>query len=105
MKEYNRTTKKWEEKEKQGSLKKRELCKGHRPHKFILILPKWVKRNHDLFKEEIERYYQLEEARDLINHEYDKKLNEIGVGHSWSSPFRARGRYYRCEVCGKENYE
>ena len=103
MKEYNRTTRKWEEKEKNSSLKKPKLCKGKRPHDFVLLIPRWIKHDHDLFKDEIEAYYKIESERNEMNKEFDKRLLSIGVIRNYCHSSQLR--LYRCSVCGKEKYE
>jgi hypothetical protein len=104
MKVYNRQTKKWEgESAKVGSLKKPKLCKGNRPHDFVLLVPSYVKRDHELFKEEIEKYYEIEEERDSVNKIIDEKLLKIGIQHrGWRG---TRDKLYRCSVCGKQEYK
>lgn len=79
MKVYNRKTKRWEEADKAGSLKKRELCKGKRPHDFVLLIPEYIRRDHNLFKNEIIQYYQIEEERIKMNIVLDKRLNAMGI--------------------------
>ena len=75
MKVYNRQTKKWEEESpKAGSLKKPKACRGGRPHDFVLLVPSYIKRDHELFKEEIEKYYEIEEERNSVNKIIDEKL-------------------------------
>lgn len=103
MKEYNRVTKKYEEKEKTGKLKKPQKCKGGKEHDFVLLVPKWINRDHDLSKDEIEEYYQIEETRGNVEDSFNQKLRLIGIIYQrYNSVLR---RFYRCSVCFKEKYE
>jgi hypothetical protein len=103
MKQYNRTTKKWEEVEKNGSLKKPKLCKGQRPHDFVLLIPPYINHKMNLSKDEIESYYEIENNRNYMNKEFDKELLVLGVvSHHWST---SPTRFYRCSVCGKQKYD
>jgi len=104
MKEYNRTTKRWEEPDKNGSLKKPETCKGKKPHDFVLLIPQYINRQHLPFsKDQVEEYYAIEDERKMMNEVLDDKLMRLGINQ------RHYGgrctRYYVCSVCGKNKYE
>jgi hypothetical protein len=104
MKEYNRKTKRWEEEKPVGSLKKLETCKGKKPHEFVLLIPNHVYRDHLLSKDEIEKYYEIEEKRKIAQEFFDLEQNKIGVrcNRHWSYH---NPRFYKCAICGKEKYE
>lgn len=102
MKEYNRTTKRWEERTEQvGSLKKSDTCRGKRPHDLILVLPPYLYgRQPELIAEDIEKYYDIETRRAKSNQEFDKELESLGMkSRLWNS--REPERCYECTVCGK----
>lgn len=111
MKEYNRTTRKWEDpteaKARVGSLKKKVLCWGNRPHRFKLVVP----RMSHLSDEQIDEYYKHKgRERDFYKAEHDK-LVTLGIVKEKkyiyslsSSLYRMEiSRHFECEVCGKQN--
>lgn len=103
MKEYNRTTKKYDEVEKTGKLKKPEKCKGGRDHDYVLLIPKWVSRSRNLSREEIERYYDIEEGRAKMEEAFNDQLAVLGITmRRWTSSL---SRFYTCSVCRKEKTE
>lgn len=105
MKEYNRTTKRWEEKSTEvvGALKKRELCKGQRPHQMKQVMPFYGYNNLDLTDDQIEQYYQSKERLQAVEQKEVEYLNSIGIPEKrgWRQGVT---RYKRCEVCGKKEY-
>lgn len=103
MKEYNRKTKRWEEPEKNSSLKKPDTCKGKKPHDFVLLVPKWIKCSHYLSKDEISEYYRLEDERNNMNNQFDLQFSVLGIENRVY--YGPRSRFYRCSVCGKEDYK
>jgi hypothetical protein len=104
MKEYNRKTKRWENIERPAtSLKKPETCKGKKSHDFVLLIPKYVSKDHNLSKDEVEEYYQIEADRHTFEIELDRRLKQIGVNtRRWTG---YRSKFYKCAVCGKEKCE
>lgn len=104
MKEYNRQTKRWEEKKEDvGSLKRPETCKGGRPHDFVLLVPKYIKTDHFLTADEVAEYYRLEEEDVIFQGEQRKKYKAIGIVNAGFRPGPCR--FYRCSVCGKEEWD
>ena len=106
MKEYNRGTKKWEEKsEVVGSLKKRETCKAKRPHDWQLIIPDYTNshKNDDLSQETIIKFYDFMELNAKHQKEVQKTIDEMGISYSVSGQ-REPTRMYRCAVCGKRDW-
>jgi len=104
MKEYNRELKRWvEPSEDTGSLKKRELCKGKKPHSFQLALPEHVKTTRELTLEDINEYYESEK-RIKNYYEIEKELllsHGIQCFRGWFTGHRL----FICSVCGKKEYE
>ena len=104
MKEYNHKTRRWEEKkEKIGSLKKPETCKGKQPHDFVLLIPSMISRHRPFSKEDILRYYELEADREERESVYNAELAKIGID-SLRYSYKLR-KFYTCSKCGKEKYE
>lgn len=104
MKEYNRKTKRWEEPDKSGSLKKPETCKRGKPHDFVLLIPSYDNpRHHPFSKEVVQEYYRIEDERLDTNKNLDMLLGILGIQHRhWNGGVT---RYYICSVCGKQKYE
>lgn len=106
MKEYNRKTKRWEEKstEKVGSGKKPALCKGRKPHDFVLVLPPYTRLLPGapyLNAEQIEAYYLSEKRRkahEVREDEYQKTLGIDVHRYRFSDEVP---HYYLCANCGK----
>ena len=105
MKEYNRTTKKWEE-AVDIKLKKRELCKGGKPHDYVLVLP-----DHETYTEAYkfnpEAYYELLEELGRFEEETARKIEEMGIKTRYMRFGMGRWvhRYYICSVCKKKKYD
>jgi hypothetical protein len=106
MKVYDRQKKKWvdEETVKSGSLKSRVLCKGKRPHNFILTLPDYMRSfSRELTPDEAEKFYIIEEETKEFLTSQAKKLADLGIRNTG---YIGRViRYYRCDVCGKKDYK
>lgn len=110
MKEYNRKTRKWEViTEVVGDLKKRDTCRGKKPHDFVLVLPDHLRNYYmvDITTENVEKYYESED-RIWEFEEKEKKYKEsLGIvrsnGRSIYSSRRAT-RNYECSVCGKKEW-
>lgn len=100
MKEYNRKTKRWEErKEPTGSLKKPKNCRGGKPHEFELCLPSWVQTLKTFTLADVERYYNILEWRKKTDITEHKSLTELGVRNCFID-FKVI-RHYNCIHCGK----
>lgn len=101
MKKYDRETKKWlTEEEYQALKKKRRLCKGGKPHNFVLVLPDYVKCNKN---NQPEKYYKIEDQTIDFLTRQNEKLKKLGF--EVSSYQRKEARYYNCSVCDKIKYE
>lgn len=106
MKTYDREKKTWvEEKEAQGSLAKRKMCKGGKEHDWMLCLPSYVKvEGSALGLDKVEEYYRIEDEREDAEIAFDERLQAIGVQSRlfrWGS-LRGRRRSYICTVCLKQ---
>ena len=108
MKEYNRKTRKYEEPstEKVGDLKKRELCRGKKPHDYELALPAYVKTIGDVTPEGIAKYYEVEDEIDVFCNEKAEELERAyNIKRSNFANILRRRREYRCRVCNKLEYK
>jgi len=107
MKEYNRTTKRWEEKDesKIGSLKKRKLCKGRKEHDFQLCLPDYLDKHQTLTPEAIQEYYNSEERIANFLKNESELLSSLGIIKSRYHGISRLIKYFKCSVCGKKEYE
>lgn len=106
MKELNK--KKETRTEQVGSLKKRELCKGHNPHDYVLVLPEYIKLKVGapyLNAQQIEQYYLHEESRKSHNDIFDTLEEGLGIEIRRWKWDRKITKYYRCARCGKKKYE
>lgn len=105
MKEYNRTTKKYEE-VTNIKLKKRELCKGEKPHDYVLVLP-----DHETYDENYkfnpEKYYEILEDLGRYEEMVAKSLIEMGIKSRYGRFVMSRWvhRHYICSVCKKKKYD
>jgi len=103
MKTYNRKLKKWVEEEKPvGSLKEPEMCKGKKPHEWVLMIPKYVKSSNTpiLSKDDIEEYYKIAEEEKLSQAEFSKRYAKLGVRQRF---YTSQSYYlYVCSKCLKE---
>ena len=105
MKEYNRTTKKYEE-ATDIKLKKRELCRGGREHDYVLVLPDHVNYN-ETYKFNPEKYYELVDKQSDLEDKLNTELAEMGIVNRFGSvrlAWRAR-KCFMCSVCKKKKYE
>lgn len=104
-KKYLREKKKWvteEEYDKFYSSHDKKLCRGGKPHDFVLVLPTHVKYDENIYKFNPEDYYKLMEEEYQFFEEQKKKMLAMGVTYGrWNSkPYRL----YMCSVCKKQNY-
>lgn len=105
MKEYNRTTKKWEE-TTDIKLKKRELCRGGREHDFLLVLPDHEDYD-ETYKFNPEMYYELLEDLGKYENKVAQQLKEMGVKSRYTRFNLSQWvrRHYICSVCRKKKYD
>lgn len=100
MKEYNREKRIWETPKPEGSLKKRKLCRGNRPHQPKLIIPSYISQQSDLPMETIEEYYASEERINAYMAIETRHLENLGIKRGFG--YRGKvSKHYKCEVCGK----
>lgn len=106
MKEYDREKKKWvsvDAKERELKLKKRKMCRGGRPHNFVLVLPMYVHFN-ELYKFNPEEYYKIMEEYDAFIDEQDQKFKKLGIVTRFGGGLYGRNKTYMCSVCKKVEY-
>lgn len=102
MKHYDRASKKWiTEEERDLKLKKRDACKGGRPHDYVEVLPYGVEAN-DKYQGLTQPYYDAEEAIKAFTEKKYAELAAIGIivrPHGW---WPRNYRRYMCSVCHKQ---
>lgn len=104
MKTYNRQTKSWEDPaDAVLSLKKKETCRGKRPHEYQLVLPNYVRTTHDFTSDDVLSYYALEDKLTEQTIEIFEEMRQLGA--SAGKPFMHYYRYFECQVCKKKEME
>ncbi len=105
MKHYDRTLKKWvSDEDPQLKVKKRDTCKGGRPHDYVEVLPYPYEADERYQGSLAPLYEALKAIADFEDAQF-QKLAEIGIlrrGKSWRGFEQAR--YFICSVCGKKHY-
>ena len=110
MKVYDRDKRKWVEqdvleKEREAKLKKAKLCRGQKPHDFLLVLPSYVpKLKGDHTQEEIEEYYLSEKRVAEFMEQEKENLAKYGIGSRSSFRLGRQTKYYECSICRKKEY-
>lgn len=104
VKKYDSKTKKYvpiEVYEKTQSLKKRDTCRGQKPHDFVLVLPHHVEYN-ETYKFDPTGFYDLMDERYQFVEDQAKALIKMGIkDRGWN---RKETRLFICSVCGKQEY-
>lgn len=106
MKEYNRETRKYEEKttEQVPDLKTRELCHRKMPHNYVLALPDYLEcKNPDATEEGILEYYASEDRELEFKRNEDRILKAVGIFKGFRDA--KCSRYYVCSECGKRKID
>ncbi len=106
MKQYNRTTKKYEEEVVNPKLKKRDTCKGGKPHDWVLTLPYGYEHIEGLYTD-AEPVYAAEEALDAMERTLHEELEKVGIRRKFTYgrySISGRRREYICSVCGKKHW-
>ncbi len=107
MKEYNRTTKRWEEKstEQVPDLKKPEFCRGKQPHDYILTVPEYSNshKNDDVSQENIEKFYELLDSLNEAKKAVQVAIDSLGISYKvfYFHDSQGEKRHLKCSVCGK----
>lgn len=108
MKEYNRKTKRWEERgtEQVPDLKKPDLCRGKQPHDFVLVVPDYSNshKNDDIPQESIETFYQLIDSLNEAKKAVQKAIDSLGINYKvfYFHDSQGERRHRKCSVCGKQ---
>lgn len=109
MKKYDPAKKKYvsiEEYEKTYNPRDKKLCRGKKPHDFVLILPPWVTYSTG-YEFNPERYYDLlDELAEFEVRTY-KKIVDMGVKSVYGGRLQAKktSRYFACTVCNKREHQ
>ena len=98
-----------EPKEKEGgSLKKRALCKGKRPHDWVQILPYGMEAIEGVYNGDPEPYYLAMAAIEEFEQHIYEELDKIGIRKTvrpFSTWFKDDLRPFKCSVCGKLDFQ
>ena len=108
MKKYDRETKKWVDAEvldKRQNERDKKLCRGKKPHDFVLVLPSSVTYD-STYKFNPEEYYKLMDEQYEYQEEIKKKLKALGIESKRFGFYKYEQiRYFMCSVCKKQKYE
>lgn len=104
MKHYDRAKKKWVTQEELDTAKKprdKDVCKGRRPHDYVLVLP-WYVQTDEKYQFNPEKYYDMMKKRLAFIEKQDSELKSMGI-------FRAsyngnESKLFICSVCKKQKY-
>lgn len=107
---YDRKKKEYiteEEYERRYSKRDKDICRGKRPHDFVLTLPLWVKSDERYERNpDPEAYYRAVEQLAEFQKGVSEELEAFSGIHL--SPSYGLGRpirRYVCAVCGKQEYK
>lgn len=108
MKQYRRDAKKHmsdEEYEAYKAKKRRDpkICRGGKPHDFVLVLPFHVTYT-DQYKFNPEEYYRLKDEEATLCEDIQKKIEALGIKSRYYPWRHKETRYYMCSVCKKQKY-
>lgn len=106
MKVYNREKKRWISQEEHERLKKprdKKVCRGGKPHDFVLVLPTWGVKWDGVSPYDAEAYYKAMEERAEFIEKQNQALAKKGI--IVRDRTRTETKYYVCSVCKKQDYE
>lgn len=105
MKKYDHEKKEWvtlEEYERRQKQRTNKLCRGNKPHDFVLVLPIFVSFT-DSYNFNPNEYYRIMDERYEFIENQKKELEKLGIiNRGWN---RKETRLYMCAVCKKQKYE
>ena len=105
MKKYLREKKKWVSEEEYEAFHAKKIagvCKGNRPHDFVLVLPSWGVQWDGVTKYDAEAYYKAMEEREEFIKSQDEELVKKGI--LVRACYSSNSRHYACSVCQKRKY-
>lgn len=110
MKQYRRDAKRHmsdEEYEvyKAKGRKDPKICRGGKPHDYVLVLPFHVTFDPAIYKFNPEEYYRLKDELTALIEKHNEKIVAMGVTSRYRSWERRETRYYICSVCKKQKYD
>lgn len=107
MKKYDREKKKWvsvEAYDKSHKHKDKDLCKGSRPHNFMLVLPLYV--THTLkYDYDAQKYYDVMDEEFEFKNKQRERLENMGINIRRHYYDKKETRFYVCSICGKQRYD
>ncbi len=102
MKIYDREKKKWvtqEEYDKSHKPRDKKVCRGGKPHDFVLVLPFYTSYD-EAYKFKPEDYYKIMDERFDFIEKQKVQLEKMGIkDRGWN---RKETRLYMCSVCKKQ---
>lgn len=107
MKHYDRKKKKWvdgEAPDTKKSPRDKDICRGQKPHDFVLVLPDHVTYTNT-YNFNAQAYYDILDEIDDFEIKAHQRMQELGIQSKYSSFRYRRMRLYMCSVCKKRHYE
>lgn len=107
MKQYDYKARKWITQEEYDKRypphKDKEICRGKKPHDWILVLPNYVGYT-ETYRHNPEVYYKLMEEAQTYSENLSKRLLELGIKSRYHMSFAsfAEHKLYICSVCKKQ---
>lgn len=104
---YDRKKKQWitqEEHDRRYSKRPKNVCRGGRPHDFVLVLPSWVRTNERYNLDPLP-YYEAQEAARAFQERMSNELADRGIMVSRYHGLGSGMRHYVCSVCKKQEYK
>lgn len=107
MKKYDHKEREWvteEEYDRRMSKRDTSLCRGKKPHDFVLVLPSYVGYD-ETYKFNPEEYYKiLDEGRDFEKKQKER-MAELGIKPRYFSWNHYERRMFMCTICKKVKYK
>lgn len=112
MKQYRRDAKQHmdnEEYAKWRSSRDKKVCRGGKPHDYILVAPYGFKKVDQPFgfldtEQIVECYKSQEKVNEFLRKE-EERLKALGIEHKYTGWRYQVTKRYICSVCKKQKYE
>lgn len=107
MKQYDNKLKKWvsqEQYDKSHPKRSANICRGGKPHDFVLVLPYGVTYN-EKYAFNPEAYYKVQREVEEFHAKKYEQLLAIGIVASGMKPWKYWNKeLHVCSVCKKQKY-
>ena len=108
MKKYDSKLRKWvsiEEYERTHKPRDKKVCRGGKPHDYILVLPYYTDYD-STYKHNPQEYYKMMDERKEFIDNQNKEFEAMGIKPKryWGDG-RRESRLYMCSVCKKSEYD